>query len=357
MRQPLIVLGVVLSGLLWLSLAWSKGSFDDSMHYLGKYSTLLMAPFLFGLFLVYPTAIRKVLLAFVLSAWLTLLLSYGIWFEVPVLLKAFPLVEPSYPTVFKLHTTQSIVLCLGLYFSWALALGNKNSHTQKKLYALAAVYTALAVFNLLNMTHARIGYVSLILPLFVYLFMKFSWRGGLLAIALATGLASVAYFNLETVSSRVDKTYNEVVNWNPDKYENTDMGARLSWWHISLQIFQQHRVVGAGVGAYPSEFLKHAEPLGIPRHDNPHNQFLLLLTQVGLIGPLLFFAFLTAHYLSIYRLDEPERLASTALFSVFAFGNLFNSFLLDSSERTLYIILISGFLAAGVHSYPSKAIQ
>ena len=345
LQQPLLLLGVVLALLLWFSLVWTKGSFDDSMHYLGKYSTLLMAPFVFGLFLAYPGALRKVLFAFVLSAWLTLLLSYGIWLEVAVLLKAFPLVDPSYPTVFKLHTTQSIVLCLGLYFSWALALGEKNPASQKKLYAFAVLFTVLAVFNLLNMTHARIGYVSLVLPLLVYLFMKFSWKGGLIAIAVVAIVANVAYFGSETVSSRVDKTYNEVVNWNPDKYENTDMGARLSWWHISLQIFQEHPVAGAGVGAYPSEFLKHAEPMGVPPHNNPHNQFFLLLTQIGLIGPLLFLAMLTAHYLSIYSLNEPARLASTALFAVFAFGNLFNSFLLDSAERTLYMILVSGFLA------------
>ncbi len=346
LQQPLLLLGVVLALLLWFSLVWTKGSFDDSMHYLGKYSTLLMAPFVFGLFLAYPGALRKVLFAFVLSAWLTLLLSYGIWLEVAVLLKAFPSVDPLYPTVFKLHTTQSIVLCLGLYFSWALALGEKNPASQKKLYALAVVFTVLAVFNLLNMTHARIGYVSLVLPLLVYLFMKFSWKGGLIAIAVVAIVANVAYFGSETVSSRVDKTYNEVVNWNPDKYENTDMGARLSWWHISLQIFQEHPVAGAGVGAYPSEFLKHAEPMGVPPHNNPHNQFFLLLTQIGLIGPLLFLAMLTAHYLSIYSLTEPARLASTALFATFAFGNLFNSFLLDSAERTLYMILVSGFLAA-----------
>jgi O-antigen ligase len=74
-----------------------------------------------------------------------------------------------------------------------------------------------------------------------------------------------------------------------------------------------------------------------------------LLTQIGLVGPLLFLAILIAHYLSIYRLTEPERLASAALFAVFAFGNLFNSFLLDSAERTLYMILVSGFLAAANH--------
>lgn len=349
MQQPLLLLGLSLASLLWISVAWTKGSVDDSMHYLSKYSTLLMAPFIFGLFLVYPKAIRQVLFAFVLSAWLTLLLSYGIWLEVPVLLNTFPLVDPSYPTVFKLHTTQSIVLCLGLYFSWALAMGEANPASKKKLLALAAVFTVLTVFNLLNMTHARIGYVSLVLPLLVYLFMKFSWKGGLIALAIAAIVANVAYFGSETVSSRVDKTYNEVVNWSPDKYENTDMGARLSWWHISLQIFREHPVVGAGVGAYPSEFLKHAQPMGVPPHNNPHNQFFLLLTQIGLVGPLLFLAILIAHYLSIYRLTEPERLASTALFAVFAFGNLFNSFLLDSAERTLYMILVSGFLAAANH--------
>lgn len=353
-RQPLIGIGIALACLLWMSLLWTKGSVDQSMHYLSKYSTLLMLPFVFGLFLNDPTAIRKVLCAFVLSAWLTLLLSYGIWLEVPVLLSAFPLVDPSYPTVFKLHTTQSIVLCLGLYFSWALVLGEVNTHKRKKLFALAAVFTALTVFNLLNMTHARIGYISLVLPLLVYLFMKFSWKGGLVAVVIGGILACVAYFGSETVSSRVDKTYNEVVNWSPDKYENTDMGARLSWWHISLKIFQEYPVLGAGVGAYPSEFQKHAEPMGIPPHNNPHNQFFLLLTQIGLIGPLLFLAILVSHYLSLYRLEEPARLASTALFAVFAFGNLFNSFLLDSAERTLYMILISAFLAAGLNVDQSK---
>jgi hypothetical protein len=47
-------------------------------------------------------------------------------------------------------------------------------------------------------------------------------------------------------------------------------------------------------------------------------------------------------------------LASTALFAVFAFGNLFNSFLLDSAERTLYMILVAGFLAAAINQTSSN---
>lgn len=345
-------LAVCLGGLLWLSALWSQGDFSDSAHYLTKYSTLFMVPLLFITFAKNPQLSQQVILSFALSAALTLFCSYAIWLEFGWALKAFPRVDPAYPTVFKLHTTQSIVIGLGLYFWWSLALSSSSSSKKTIWFLLALVYTCLAVINLLYMTHARIGYAALVLPLVVYLLLRFNWKGALLALSVVLSLSVGAYFASNVVQSRVDKTTDEVVNWTPEQFQPTDMGVRLSWWHVASRIVRENPMVGAGVGSYQAEFARHAEALNVPsNNNNPHNQFVLLAAQTGVLGAGLFLLMFLVQFAMARALEEPERLACATMFAIFGFGNLFNSFLLDSAERTMFVLFGAAFAAAmAVHS-------
>ena len=89
--------------------------------------------------------------------------------------------------------------------------------------------------------------------------------------------------------------------------------------------------------------------------NNPHNQYLLIMAQLGLAGlAALIFLYVT-YWRQAARLATPYQQIARGLLLAMLVGNLFNSFMLDFSER-LFFAWISGVLFAEL-SAPRAAVS
>ncbi|MFA7321623.1 MAG: hypothetical protein WC000_09190, partial [Dokdonella sp.] len=78
---------------------------------------------------------------------------------------------------------------------------------------------------------------------------------------------------------------------------------------------------------------------------HPHNQYLMIAAQLGLAGLLLLAWRYFTYWLQAARLSEPFGQIARGMLLAMLLGNLFNSFMIDFTER-MFFAWISGVLFA-----------
>jgi O-antigen ligase len=93
-----------------------------------------------------------------------------------------------------------------------------------------------------------------------------------------------------TFKNRINTAITEIQN--SGSMEITSMGCRFWFYQNTMQLLKKHWMVGAGTGDFPAEYAKIntlQSPI-MPNTDNPHNQYLLVTSQFGMIGLITLFA-------------------------------------------------------------------
>lgn len=322
----LVFIGLVLTGLLY-------GSGDYGGHYLTKYASLLIIPLILSLRLEVHERWRA-LDAFCAAMVIVLALSILIWLEwLPATL--FNGSSADNPIVFKLHITHGFFMVLA-----AFLLGVRAQHFKAKpgKYWLLVAVAALMLINSLFMVKGRTGQVVLAI-LLIYLFHLRFPRYGLLIGALCAGLLSATAYTISPAfKERADLALAEAARWDTTRGDPTSsIGVRLDYYATTLAIIRQHPLIGVGTKGFPEAYESQIEGTNLPPSNNPHNQYLLITAQYGLLGLGLMLAFYAACIYQARRQSAHLALLGSGIVLAYATGNLFNSFMLDFSERVFFV--------------------
>ena len=93
-----------------------------------------------------------------------------------------------------------------------------------------------------------------------------------------------------TFHKRVIQVGEEVGNFRENP--NTSIGLRLLFWENSWEIIKNNPLIGVGTGDFKKEYgevNKKASPNMVVT-DNPHNQYVMVLCQFGILGLILLLA-------------------------------------------------------------------
>ncbi len=84
---------------------------------------------------------------------------------------------------------------------------------------------------------------------------------------------------------------------------STDFGLRFAFWEAAIKMFVSHPFLGVGAGGYTPHFFTLMKNHEIPKIDaiwywaiEPHNTYLAILAEYGLIGFALFYAIISIFY-------------------------------------------------------------
>lgn len=178
----------------------------------------------------------------------------------------------------------------------------------------------------------RGGWIAV--PALALLFLWFYWKR-LTRWQSYTLLCLLVVFPLATwmipatgVKMRFDEARIEVTAYLDGTNRDTSIGHRFEMWQAAWQVFQEHPLLGAGVGAYRDIMQAQVRDgewhVGIAHYKSPHNEFLSVLADRGLIGfialILLFLVPAWAFYRAV-RTDSADiaRLGLAGLVLVVAF--------------------------------------
>ena len=329
LKQPLVWLPALMFALLAISL-WTQHH-DYGPKMVGKYQKLLYVLPLALFFLADSRLIARFVSGFLLANAVILVISLtsGIG---NVTLGGL---NPQNPTVFKLQITQNVFMAFAALL-W-LARAYAQSDARRWCYAVLAL---LATANVLLMVQGRTGYVALLVGVGLWLLLTLPrWQrisvlagGFLLAMILifipnsaterlTLGLAEVRH----CVLAPVDLAYQACDN---------SMGQRTAFARESLRLIQQAPLLGNGAGSF---WYGNAQT-GYGVH-NPHNEYLLTTVQNGLLGLALFLGWMWCCFQTAWRQPVACRNLLVAVIGSYMACHLFNSFLLDSAEGHLFLVL------------------
>ncbi len=94
---------------------------------------------------------------------------------------------------------------------------------------------------------------------------------------------------------------------------NFGVGDRISMWSQSLDLFKEHFLNGIGNGNWFFEFGQHAGKVNTSNFRHPHNLFIQILTELGLVGLMLF---LLSILTSLIKLIKQKKYLAFALASL-----------------------------------------
>jgi O-antigen ligase len=303
-KSKFLVASIIFFSIHVIGLLWTE---DLSM---GVHITKKMWYFFLLLPILY-TIVKKEFISYYINAFLsaialTLVISFLVWFQI---IPEFKAAQQWNPTPFTSHISHNPIIALAIYLvGYKLLLGPKLSLYWRHFNI---VFLLLLTFNMF-ITGGRAGQIMFIAILCILIlqwqnFNKLKSIG--IILILIPGILFTAYQFNDTFKYRTDLGIENIRTFK-DNY-NTSIGIRVIFITNSWEIISKNPFIGAGTGDFALEYKKvnEANTPELPNSTNPHNMYILILTQLGLLGLV---SFLSIFYYQIkFSLESNNKLTST----------------------------------------------
>lgn len=312
LAQPLFRLALLFWGWMLLSAAWSSAAWREIGAHLWHYSLpLWMWPLAL---LVKPQHARLALRHFVVVSVLVALL-------LPTLLAD--------RVTGNQRIEYSLLLALATSFALIEAFAPALTVRWRALWLTAACVciTGLALQD------RRTGMLALPLLLAVWVWAQQKNWGRRLALLAVLALAMLlAWQTSASVRARFAEGVAELRSYQSQGAVETSWGMRLRMLEVTGEMVRERPWFGHGAGAWLGQWQQRVRGGGelLTAHTTPHNEYLLITAQGGVVALALFLVALAAHGLAAWRCAVRGSPQGLLVWAAFAFAALFNVALRDA---------------------------
>jgi O-antigen ligase len=322
---------------LLVGLCWTSAPLKDGIRCLLKYREFLLLP-LFTQVFAEARWRRLAVRGFLAGCGVLLFLSYFEWLtgiDVGITQVRFP----NDHVIFKDRIIHNLLMSL---FAYLAALEWERATGAVRWAWLAAI--GLAVFNMTFLVQGRTGYLAFGALLTLWSMRQFGWRGLLLTAVVLVSGAVVACKVSAVVHSRFLLTWNQIQNqFGPQQQHSDD--PRMEFYVNTLQLIGKHPWLGTGTGSFETEYDAYIAGRDLLSVSEPHNEFLHLTFQLGVLGGLAWLMLLVNHWRLSRTLPEWERAVLQGVVLCIGLGTLFNSLILSVTGGVVWSFLAG--VAAG----------
>ncbi|EDL61273.1 O-antigen ligase family protein [Gimesia maris] len=335
-KYRIVTISVVLFCCLACSLLYTPEVLSLASRNLFKYRQFLMMP-IYLAFFIDPRARRRGIQMFELAMIITLIASLSCWiFSIDYSVRLMD------NAIFKNRITQNILMSFLVY----IAAWKFLEHPARRWpYALVAV---IATFNVLAIVPGRSGYVALGILIGLLMYQKLGAKGILPAAACVGLIGLVTYHNSERFHNRINEVVKEIKEYRNSSKSRSSVDLRLEFYENGLQIAKSSPLMGSGIGSFAMKYRELMEQKGQLVTENPHNEYVMLLVQNGIIGVGLFLCFFWVSWLTTRQLTGIDQALGQAVLAVYLLVCMVNSLMLDTTEGCLFGYLVGLTLAGGV---------
>lgn len=335
-NNNIAIVAILLITMIGLGFLYTSASFSEARFMLNKYREFFYIPMFILIFREEKTKVFG-LYAFLAIMGVTLFLSYFIAITGIEIGKG----TPENPVIFKNYITQNLLMVLATYF---IAI-HAWQHSKLKIFKLNinlkwlySIIIILAIYNILFMSAGRTGYLILFCLTLIFFYQIYKFKGILIGSLILIIVGSIAYNFSGILQDRVNKVVTNIQDYQHGD-SNTSVGIRLEFYKNSLTLVMKQPILGTGTGSFAHEYKK----LFMKTTTNPHNDYLMIAVQWGIIGLGLFVWLLYLLWHNSYSLSKPTRFMAQGLFITIVVGCLVNSLWLDNTEGHLFAYLIGIF--------------
>ena len=234
--------------------------------------------------------------------------------------------------VFKTHIATNFFMVLGAFYVAFFAFRIKAYRWPLIILAMAMIYYVFF------MSLGRIGYLAaFVLGLYTaYTFYgKKAFFLSLLALML---LGSMLYIFSEVFQVRMDHLLRDWLYYEQNRISESSLGSRLQFDLASIQLFLKHPLLGWGTGSFETAYQSFVAIGHLPT-DNPHNEFLRVGVEHGLIGLALLGYMVFKQWQLFKNLPNDFQFLAKGSLLLFLVGCFFNSWLMDFTESYYYVLM------------------
>jgi O-antigen ligase len=338
-RQPPAALALAFWLVVTLGLLYAEGPAGEGFNIWLSWRRILLLVVALALF-DELAAKRRLVCTFVIVATACALASYaGLLFQ-----WTYYKYEPGITV--RNHATQGMFFTVAAFASVLLLQVTRSTTVRVALAAAAVALLANAVF----ITPGRSGYVVVAV---LAAALVWAWPTAApmrrLAWAAAAGLLALAVLaSSPVVRERVAQGVDEALTYREKTTGFTSIGLRVAFLRNTLELVAERPLLGYGTGAFETAYTGHVQGRpgmeGMPTHD-PHNQFLKIAAEHGLLGLAVFLALLVA----LFRqrgAPPPYRLLGLGVLAAWCATSLFNSHFSTFAEGRFIWLWLGACLAA-----------
>jgi O-antigen ligase len=191
----------------------------------------------------------------------------------------------------------------------------------------------------------QVMYFAMLVVLIFQYFPKNAFKASSASLFVLVITSSTFYLNSKIFSDRVDSAVTELSDYKNHTYSST--GMRISSAINSWSIIKEHPVIGVGTGDYKNEFIKASIKNNLKLEDklvihNPHNMYVLILVQFGLLGlAAMLYLFYAQIKIAINSNEEFVKKIGIALPLLYLLIMLSDSYLMVHMTGLLFIFISS----------------
>jgi O-antigen ligase len=322
--NTLVLLAIVLFLLLVAGLFYAPVPMDEALSTLKKYRELIYFAMVVSFMADNDNAAKLAENSFILGCIVLLLISYSIFFSI------IPSERYGHSVVY--HITHNYFMAILAFWCLQRAFGSRQY-----AYLWLALFV-ITTINLFYIAPGRTGMLVFVALILLTLFQHLSFTKSIVATLLVSLVIGITFVTSTNFSTRVREAVDEIKNYQAES-SRTSLGMRFDWWQNSLQLIEQKPVFGHGTGSFKAVQAELIKDSDTKPTDNPHNEYLMIGVQTGLLGLALWLALLVAQFIASFRLQPPGRYLLQGVVVAMASGCLMNSFLLDSHQGHFYAIL------------------
>ena len=208
---------------------------------------------------------------------------------------------------------------------------------KRKVMILGAAFLVVTL-HLFFMVDGRTGFVLYFLLGVLLAIQKFKWKGAVIGLMLLAGLHLGLNAVSETYSQQMGKIYDKSQVYLESGSTDSSMGKRLDFIINSARLWAERPIIGHGTGSFENRYAILADARGIElKTANPHNEYLMIGVQVGLVGVGALLYFILCQGIYAFRLSPLNRNLALGVALVTAAGCMGNSIFLNHTEGMVII--------------------
>lgn len=247
----------------------------------------------------------------------------------------------------------SLLLALGVALALIEAADAQQTPTRRVLWLLAAVVTALA----LTLQDRRTGMVALPVLLAALAVSRQRtrphavWRSAALLGGVAL-LAALTWQQSTSVRARFDEGLGELRAYQPTGVVATSWGMRMRMIDVTLDMVREKPLLGHGLGSWLTQWRQRTQGGGqlLEAQMTPHNEYLLITEQAGLVGLAVWLAVLATFLATAWRAGRAGE-AALMVFVALAWSALFSVAIRDA-KFAMSLLTLAGLAVAAAVRHP-----
>jgi O-antigen ligase len=286
-NQPLLLVSGLFIFLLSIDCFYSVAPLKETLESLWGWRKILLLPLGLVLFndALWKNKFAYSLMIFVAIASLFCILFYLLELNIRGQ-------EPG--VLIRNHATQGMIFSVTLFLMSVFLLFKKHIMSIRRLWILGLMLIILGV--LVYMTPGRSGYLAF-MAVTVYLGYLLFRAKLYKMLSVVFLLSSTLLLSSPLVIERIELGVKEMQHVDPANIESSSMGMRMVLWKHTIELIKDRPLLGFGTGgfeeAYSQKIKDNPKWEKNIMHD-PHNQFLKIWVEMGMLGLIVFLSMLAS---------------------------------------------------------------